>query len=214
MYQKLRFLIHCLKQNNYIQRYYCKSKIKQMQIRKNHKDLSDEQLLKLFKRNRSPRIMGEIWNRYSRLVYGLCLKLLKSKPDALDAVNGIFEKLILKLPEQNIESFNAWIYTFSKNYCLEIIRKNQRRREIFNQYTLEKKSDSLKNIPEETDKESIVAAMNQLPENQKLCLQLFYYQNLSYQEISVQTGMNSGQVKSHLQNGRRNLKNVLKIAEQ
>jgi RNA polymerase sigma-70 factor (ECF subfamily) len=184
-----------------------------MQIRKNHKTQSDEQLILQYKKNQSPRVMSEIWNRYSRLVYGLCLKLLKSKPDALDAVNGIFEKLMLKLPEQNIESFSAWIYTFSKNYCLEILRKNQRRREIFQEYTLDKKSDSLKSTPTETDNESLVAAMNQLPENQKLCLQLFYYQNLSYQEISVQTGLNSGQVKSHLQNGRRNLKNVLKIAE-
>ncbi len=185
-----------------------------MQVWKSHKKRSDKELLHALKRNNNRHVIEEIWHRYSRLIYGLCLKILQSKPDALDALNGIFEKLIIKLPQQNIENLNAWIYTFSKNYCLEILRTQQRRQSIFNQYIEETKINIKNNTKPENHHESLTLAINKLPEKQKICLELFYYQNLSYQEISKETGIELGQIRSHLQNGRRNLKNALKHIEQ
>lgn len=177
---------------------------------KNYKHQTDEQLVKNFKRTKSPRIISEIYNRYSRLVYGICLKMLKSKPDALDAVNGIFEKLIQKLSNQNIDNFNSWLYTFSKNYCLESLRKQQRRREIFSIYTKEYQAQNIFQHIDNNKSEHLSFALQQLPSHQQNCIRLFYFDNLSYQEICHQTGLNQNQVKSFLQNGRRNLKIALK----
>ena len=49
-------------------------------------------------------------------------------------------------------------------------------------------------------------ALAQLNYEQRTCIELFYLQNLTYQQIAVKTNYSLLQVKSHIQNGRRNLK--------
>jgi RNA polymerase sigma-70 factor (ECF subfamily) len=172
----------------------------------------DEDLLELYRQSLDQKYIAEIWNRYSRLVYGLCLNMLKSKEDSLDAVNCIFETVIKKIITTNVFFFKSWIYTISKNHCLMILRKQQRRISIFADYKAENKNEQIEYITKtnETENEGLKQAMSKLPEQQQICIQLFYYQDQSYQDISKNTGIATKQVKSHLQNGRRNLRIALK----
>ena len=54
-------------------------------------------------------------------------------------------------------------------------------------------------------------ALKTLNKEQKWCVELFYYKNKSYNEIIDITGYTANEVKSHIQNGKRNLK--LKLTE-
>jgi len=179
-----------------------------MRKKRNHSTLSDEQLLNSYFESRNAAFIGELWNRYSRLIFGLCLNLLKSREEATDAVNGIFEKLMKTNSPDKILFVHTWIYTFSKNHCLQILRKKQRRHILFDAFTADRETTAC--FDEKTfEYEALRSAVSALSEQQKTCIRLFYFNEYSYQEISDETGWATSQIKSYLQNGKRNLKLAL-----
>jgi RNA polymerase sigma-70 factor (ECF subfamily) len=180
-----------------------------MRKNRNHKTLSDEQLLNSYFKSRNAAFIAELWNRYSKLIFGLCLKLLKSREEATDAVNGIFEKLMNTKSTDEIICVHTWIYTFSKNHCLQILRKKQRRHILFDAFAADREKTTDCYIENTFEHEALRAAISELSEQQKTCIRLFYFNELSYQEISDETGWATAQIKSYLQNGKRNLKLAL-----
>ena len=68
------------------------------------------------------KTLGELYQRYMELVFGVCLKYLKDEEKAKDAVMSIFEELISKLKKHDVENFKSWLYTLSKNFCLMQLR--------------------------------------------------------------------------------------------
>src|SRR4051812_28286558 len=85
--------------------------------------LSDEELTALFKADADNEIIGELFKRYTHLVYGVCLKYFKDRDLAKDAVMQIFEDLISSLQKHEIHNFKSWLYTFTRNHCLMELRK-------------------------------------------------------------------------------------------
>jgi RNA polymerase sigma-70 factor (ECF subfamily) len=61
----------------------------------------------------------------------------------------------------------------------------------------------------EKQSHELIAALKELSHDQKVCIQLFYLEKLSYHEIETKTGYSFSQVKSHIQNGKRNLRIIL-----
>ncbi len=174
--------------------------------------LLDEDIISRFRESGNAALLGILFDRYSNLVYGLCLKYFRNPTIAEDETMVIFEKLISLLSDQNIDCFRAWLYTFSKNHCLmELRRKKPQIIEFNNQTTSDICHETGNEIIEiEMKKEHQISLLNSLltylNPAQKLCLRLFYINNLSYKEVSCSTGMSEKQVKSNIQNGKRNLR--------
>jgi RNA polymerase sigma factor (sigma-70 family) len=173
--------------------------------------LSDANLLERYRTDLDARWLGELFERYRHLVFGLSLKYLKDKEEAKDATNGVFEKLISadQLPEINV--FEHWIYTVSKNYCLMKLRSDERRRAHIAHLRAEgQEQDELtsKEI-READLVQLEQAIGQLSEAQRLCITKFYLEEKTYKEVSDETHYSMNEVKSYLQNGKRNLKLLL-----
>ncbi len=176
-----------------------------------YKDHTDADLINNFLENDDNVYIGELYNRYGHLVLGLCIKYLKNRDEAEDAVMTIFGQLLKDLKKHKVEYFKSWLYTYSKNFCLMQLRKKQ---------TILKKELDVKeneiflmdynNIEHLNEKEQQIelmqTALNELNKEQKECLELFYLNNKSYTEIVTITGYNNNEVKSHIQNGKRNLK--------
>lgn len=172
---------------------------------------SDPELIRLFKEKNDNSFVGILYQRYGHLVLGLCLKYLKNRDDAQDAVVQIFTNLLSDLKRYDIEYFKSWLYVYSKNFCLMELRKRQ---------SLLKKELELKENthlvvdlndaahPEEKEKQILMMekAIEELNAHQQQCIRLFYLENKSYIEITVLTGYALNDVKSHIQNGKRNLK--------
>jgi len=179
-----------------------------------HNDLSDNELITEFKNTKNNVFVGILYKRYSHLVLGLALKYLKNEDEAKDAVMQIFEKLLADLLKFNIEYFKSWLYTFSKNHCLMIIRSQQvkLKKEIDLQINadscMETESSLHPNKAEEKEIQYTLLerAIEELSEEQKKCIELFYLKQKSYQEIIDITGYSVNEVKSFIQNGKRNLK--------
>ncbi len=172
-------------------------------------NLSDRLLLDLFSSTRDAEYLGVLYNRYMPLVYGVCLKYLRSTDDAGDAVMQIFEELVAKMPRFDIKEFRPWLYTVAKNHCLGELRKTKR--EIPSDFSAPfMETADMTHLFDKRDDEARLAAlencMEKLPEGQKTSIRMFFFDGLSYADIAAATQYDYNGVKSHIQNGKRNLK--------
>jgi RNA polymerase sigma-70 factor (ECF subfamily) len=174
---------------------------------------SDDVLLREFSLTGDLEVLGELYSEYMHLIYGVCLKYLKNRDDSKDAVMHIFEKLITEIPRQKIENFRSWLYVVTKNYCLMQLRSQKAFEEKAHEWmtdpTIFMENDvDLHPIDEEapiTDK-ALEDCIERLKDKQKECINQFYYQSRCYNEIAENLHLEEKEVKSHLQNAKRNLK--------
>ncbi len=177
-------------------------------------DLPDHELILSYKKNTDPEIIAEMFTRYTHLVYGVCLKYLDDKDDAKDAVLEIFEGLMDSIPEHEIRNFKNWLFSVTRNHCLMQLRKEKSVLRLIEQepekiHAMFMESDVELHQNPGFDEDSLKAlefALQELKEPQRICLELVYLKNKSYQEVSEITGFSMMEVKSHVQNGKRNLK--------
>jgi RNA polymerase sigma-70 factor (ECF subfamily) len=181
------------------------------------KNLSDHELILLYQEKSDAAFIGELYKRYATLVYGLSFKYLKAEQDAEDAVLDIFEVLMEKLKTTQITFFRSWLFIVSKNHVLKLLRKrNQITDESFEDWEEKNPGIFMENLGDETlyteskglpdDAELILEGLQSLKDAQKVCLEMFYLQQMSYQQISDVTGFEVKNVKSFIQNGKRNLR--------
>ena len=174
-----------------------------------HKALSDAELIASYKRSGDLAILGELYQRYMPLVFGACLKYLKNRDESRDAVMQIFEKLVQTLKDHDVTHFKSWLYVLSRNHCLMQLRaqKGKNFEEISPGLMEKGLSQHLENEPPlEDNLNKLEKCMETLGSEQKQCVKLFFLQEKCYKEITEQTGYDLNQVKSYIQNGKRNLK--------
>lgn len=169
---------------------------------------SDNELIEKYKASADLAPLGELYQRYMELVYGVCLKYMKDTEEAKDCVLSIFEELVSKLQKHQVENFKAWLYQLAKNHCLMKLRKKKIisvNIDLSNVHLQENEHPSLEFEKEENFKQ-MEFCLGQLSELQRQAIELFYLQNKCYKEIAEETGMEFNTVRSFIQNGRRNLK--------
>lgn len=171
--------------------------------------LADEELLKLYVSGGDTRHLGLLYERYMPMVYGVCLKILKDAGKSEDAVMAIYEELVRKTKEHQIESFRGWLYVLARNHCLMEWRKNHRRPTDFHAPEDMVYYDAIEPVFEvelPRDRTPLAKCLDELPQHQRKSVELFYYEDLSYKEIAGLVSEEIGKVRSYIQNGRRNLK--------
>ncbi len=180
-----------------------------MFLRQKPSTKADYELLAQYKSEGDVAVLGELFSRYTSLVYGVCLKYLKDRDDSKDAVMQIFEKLIQTLREHEVENFKSWLYVTARNHCLMQIRsKKGKMTENISPQLME--SDLFLHQEEETELEGnlskLETCIEKLVSEQQHCVRLFYLEQKCYKDITNLTGFDLNQVKSFIQNGKRNLK--------
>jgi len=172
--------------------------------------ITDQELLERFYADHDNAWLGILLQRYTLLLLGVSMKYLKNEEEAKDSVQQIFLKVIQELQKYKVEFFKSWLYMVAKNHCLMKIRERQGK-------TTTEISDRI-NIKqeEEVDRQALLqndhtldlmeSSLKELNAEQQQCVTLFYLEKKSYQEVSDETGFSMLQVKSYIQNGKRNLK--------
>lgn len=176
--------------------------------KKDYQSHSDLELLEAYIKKDDKEAVTILYDRYIHLVYGVSLKYLKDREKAEDATMALFEKLLIQLKQQSITSFRSWLYATAKNHCLMILRgKTFHKTEIENVLFMESAEEL---HPLDRDLEGIYEILEkcikELKQQQRSCIELFYYKKNNYEEIVALTGYELKKVKSYLQNGKRNLK--------
>ena len=175
------------------------------------KGLKDAELIFAYKAKGDNKCLEVFYDRYAYLVYGVCMKYLKQTEDAEDLTLMIFSGLGEKIKKHEIQFFKSWLHVLVRNECLMKLRKNSFNNIAFEDTLLD--SEMLNETDSISEKEilelsinDLNACINKLQIHQKNCIQKFYIDKKSYQEISFEENMTLNEVKSHLQNGKRNLK--------
>ncbi len=176
------------------------------------KNLSDLELLQLYKAKDDKEAIGILFERYYHLVLGVGMKYLKDSGLAKDMSMRVFEKLIVDVKRHTIEYFKSWLYRVATNECLMELRKNKKITKSTDDIILSN-MESEDNLHQREEKEELLSDMEHqlelLPEEQKKCIKLFYLERKSYNDICALTGFTFMQVKSFIQNGKRKLKQKL-----
>ncbi len=170
--------------------------------------LTDDDLILHYRKDGDMKWFEELFNRYRHLVFGVCLKYLKDQEDAKDALVTIFEEMMTTLKKHEVLHFSAWLHAVCRNHCLSRLKKTSK----FSSNTLEiqqedTREDALEALHEKELLLSVLeSALDELNELQKQCIRLFYLEEKSYRQIALETALTLNEVKSHIQNGKRNLK--------
>ena len=171
--------------------------------------LADKELVDLYKQSDDLTVLGELYQRYMELVYGVCLKYFKDAEAAKDGVMQIFEELVSKLKKHEVDNFRGWLHQLAKNHCLMQLRTPR------NLKTVEFKTDLMQYeenvhlngvLEKEENFKKLEYCIETLNNEQKKSIRLFYLEEKCYNEIVEITGQEWNQVRSLIQNGRRNLK--------
>ena len=182
---------------------------------KKRAQLSDQELIARYRESGDSAFVGELFERYSMQIYAICKKYMKHEEETKDAAMEVFEYLLAELKKYEIQTFKSWLARATSNFCLMRIRKRR---------SADTKDDEFKNIEKErvesaqdvhlenesAEKElelqKLEAAISGLKDEQKTCVELFFLQQKSYDEVAELTGYSYKQVKSYIQNGKRNIK--------
>jgi RNA polymerase sigma-70 factor (ECF subfamily) len=177
----------------------------------------DAEIIASYRDSGDPGLLGVLFERYAHLVFGVCMKYLKNEEDSKDAMMQVFESLGDDLRKYRIRSFPPWLHSVAKNHCLMQLRK--RRLLVNDEHGYRQAEATLLTMPDgmhfmeeevqETHLRNLERAMASLGTEQRQCIRLFYLEERSYQEVSDATGYDLKQVKSYIQNGKRNLRNFL-----
>ena len=176
--------------------------------------MSDAELLDRFRRSPTPQELLPLYQRYATRIYGWCLRYLGTPQRAEDAGAEVFPVLLAKLPAHEVSNLGSWLQTLVRNHCLMQLRREQR-----DPLAHTGSDDGLMQLAElqhltdkaiSEDTRPLHRCMKQLGDAQRRCIHLFYLrEGYSYQSIAANLHLSVGQVRSHLQNGRRNLKRCL-----
>ena len=177
---------------------------------------SDEELLKHYKQSGNKDLFADLFKKHVSVVYGTCLFYLQDKDEAQDATMQLFEKLMLDINNREIDNFKGWLSFVVRNHCISIIRKNKSQsKNIKSYYEFEYEDanyvteEKINSVSDDVMLENMKQCLPKLKENQRLCVELFYLNDKSYQDIANQTGFTLNEIKSYIQNGKRNLKLLL-----
>lgn len=173
--------------------------------------LSDEEIIRCFQENFENIVISEFYFRYGHLVLGTCMKYLRNLENSEDLSIQIFSELSLDLKNHAITHFKSWLYTKTKNACFMYLRK---KKHVFLDITdfdpISEEEDTLssKEILE-MKLNCLDAAISELNSDQAYCIREFYLNKRSYEEIHSGSSYTMKQIKSHIQNGKRNLKIII-----
>jgi RNA polymerase sigma-70 factor (ECF subfamily) len=174
--------------------------------------ITDTELLDYYTADGNSEWLGILLERYTLLLFGVSMKYLKNEEDAKDAVQQIFLKVLGEAGKYKIDYFKSWLYMVAKNYCLMRLRTIQGRqtKEISERIEIAADEEN-RSIFAENEKTYFLLeeAMKELSIEQERCVIMFYLQKRSYHQIAEHTGYSLLQVKSYIQNGKRNLKLLL-----
>ena len=174
-----------------------------------HNTLTDKELVALYKQSGDMAVLGELYQRYMELVYGVCLKYFKEPETAKDSVMQIFEELVSKLKKHEVDNFKGWLHQVAKNHCLMQLRtpKNLKTVEFKTEFVQNEENVHLNGVLEKEENfQKLEYCLGTLTSEQQEAIRLFYLEGKCYNEIVEITGQEWNQVRSCIQNGRRNLK--------
>jgi RNA polymerase sigma-70 factor, ECF subfamily len=172
---------------------------------------ADEELVREFQRSHASECFEELWQNYSRLVFGWCVDIVHDASAAHDLTSDVCVKVLASIGKYQSHSFRGWVYRITKHVCIDYLKDRWNRGR---HWAFDDDEDRMADVPggEPSPEERALLSqihdfINGLPDRQRVAVKLFYFEGFSYEQIANKTGESEGAVKSHLQNAIRKLRN-------
>lgn len=181
-------------------------------------DLEDRVLIEhcLEKGDEAEGAWEEIVRRYRRRVFGIAYKFTGRYEESQDLAQEIFLRVFRSLSKfDRTADFGTWLYSVSRNHCIDHYRSGRREREMLSQHEVSlediasRRFDPHRRIELRDKKEMLAEALLKLPDKLRQAVVLRDIQGLSYQEIVDALGLPEGTVKSRINRGRLELGRAL-----
>lgn len=153
--------------------------------------------------------IAQLFRSHSKDIFGVCYYVLKDEKSSMDIVMDTFEVALNKSDFDQVDNPKAWLMKVARNLSLKLFHKQKKIEYNLDQQNLAERFMENEGLEEhiyrEVLEEQLIKQIALLKPAQSKCIELFYLNENSYQEIAETTGMDIKAVKSHIQNGRRNL---------
>jgi len=153
---------------------------------------------------RTGREIAEIYSKHVNTVYRVALTLLRNVPDAEDAAQTAFVKLMAS--EQAFESdehLKAWLIVTTRNACRDALRSWWRTKRVGMETIVERES-----LPEALEGE-VWSAISALGEKYRLLVYLHYYEGYKTEELAGMLGINHATIRTRLRRAKAKLRLAL-----
>lgn len=173
-------------------------------------ELSDIELLNLYHKSGKVDYLGILFKRYTKILLGVSLKYTSDIHDAEDVVQQVFIKFLEQTPP-NIQNVGGYLFFMTKNESLNFLKKSSNKyhyQPIGGEFEVKDENELELNIllEKEGHAQLLQNAIDSLKEDQRNAINSFYFHKKSYEEVAQQFNWTVGEVKSHIQNAKRNLK--------
>lgn len=153
-------------------------------------------------------------NQYKNMVYSIALKMMQNKEEAEEVAQDSFIKIFKSISKfKGDAKFSTWLYRITYNTCLDRIKKNKK---FENNYPIDNvvniqidDDNAFDQLVQEDQQKLIKKRMSLLKKDEQLILTLYYYEELSLQEISEVLNKNYNQVRVNLYRSRKKLATLL-----
>ncbi|WP_298237067.1 RNA polymerase sigma factor [uncultured Algibacter sp.] len=155
-------------------------------------------------------------DRYKDLVYTLALRMLKNREEAEEVSQDTFIKIYKSINKFKGDSkFSTWVYKVTYNTCLDRLKKNRKHfNDIpineFTEHQVKTIDNALDSLEQEEYSKAIQECIALLPSEDAFLLTLYYFEELSLEEISKAVGLKANNVKVKIFRGRKKLATILR----
>jgi len=174
-------------------------------------ELTDEELLVLIGTG-NQKAYGMLAQRYVGKIWRLAMSILKNEQEAEDAVQDVFVSMLQSMKKWDPDGsakFSTWIYRVSFNKCIDIKRK---RKPSESTDTLQMQSED-RNAYQETlhnqISEQLSGHLDNLPDMQQEALHLYYFEEMTVEEIAIKLDNTAQGVRSLLKRGKAALRDKM-----
>lgn len=157
---------------------------------------------------------GKLIDAHKDMVYTVCLRILGNEADAEEGAQEVFVKAFRSLASfQARAKFSTWLYRITYNHCISEIRKKVRVIDLVDEVPEgevdEKEMNGLEKLSAEERSRYLKMAIESLAETDAVVVTLFYYEEMSLDEIAGVTGLSSSNIRIKLHRSRKKMYQVI-----
>jgi RNA polymerase sigma-70 factor (ECF subfamily) len=148
--------------------------------------------------------------RHEKAVYGMGLSFFRNREDASDFVQEVFLKVFRNLARfEGRSRFSTWLYKIGYNTAVNGVTRKKEYHSLAEDEAAAEGENPERKLLKSAAREAILGAVGELPERYRICVDLFFFYQRSYQEIEAITGFPVNTIKSHVFRAKKLLREKL-----
>ena len=149
--------------------------------------------------------------RYEKAIYGLGISFFRNTEDASDFTQEVFLKVFKSLSQfEGRSRFSTWLYRIAYNNAINSTKRRKEYQSLTEEEKIIDNDNPERSLLRELAREAVIEAIKELPERFRVCIDLFFFFDQSYQEIEDITGYQVNTIKSHVFRAKKILREKLK----